>query len=68
MPTELQSLTKQILVLSRGHESIERGSNVNKTILKFNMNEKSVVSRKLIIDQNVDSEKQSAAFYYRNHK
>ena len=47
---ELKSILKSVLVLSHGQASIERGFNVNKTILTVNMNEKSVVARK-IIDQ-----------------
>ena len=47
---ELKSILKSVLVLSHGQASIERGFNVNKTILTVNMNEKSVVTRK-IIDQ-----------------
>ena len=48
---ELKSILKSVLVLSHGQASIERGFNVNKTILTVNMNEKSVVARKIIIDQ-----------------
>ena len=44
MPTELQSVVKLLLVLSNRQASVERGFNVNKTVLKVNMNEKSVVS------------------------
>ena len=47
---ELKSILKSVLVLSHGQASTERGFNVNKTILTVNMNEKSVVTRK-IIDQ-----------------
>ena len=44
MPTELQSVLKLILVLSYGEASVERGLNVNKTVLKDTMSGKSVVS------------------------
>ena len=50
IPAELKSILKLVLVLSHGQTSIERGFNVNKSILKVNMNEKSVVARKIIID------------------
>ena len=49
MPTELQIVVKQILVPSHGQAIVERGFNVNKSVLKVDMNGKSVVSRKLII-------------------
>ena len=49
MPTELQSVVKLILVLSNRQASVERGFNVNKTVLKVNINEKSVVSLELLI-------------------
>ena len=49
MPTELQSVVKLSLVLSNRQASVERGFNVNKTVLKVNMNEKSVVSLELLI-------------------
>ena len=50
VPADLKSILKLVLVLSHGQASIERGFNVNKTILKVNMNEKSQVARKIIID------------------
>ena len=50
IPAQLKSILKLVLVLSHGQASIERGFNVNKTILKVNMNEKFVVARKIIID------------------
>ena len=50
MPTEFQSVLKLILVLSHGQASVKRGFNVNNTVLNVNVSEKSVVSRKLIID------------------
>ena len=50
MRTELQSVVKLILVLSHGQASVGKGFNVNKTVLKVDMNEKGVVSHKLIID------------------
>ena len=49
MPTELQSAVKLLLVLSNRQASVERGFNVNKTVLKVNMNEKSVASLELLI-------------------
>ena len=49
MPTELQSVVKLLLVLSNRQASVERGFNVNKTVLKVNMNEKTVVSLELLI-------------------
>ena len=42
---------KLILILSQGQASVERGFDVNKAVLKVNMNEKSVVSHKLIEDR-----------------
>ena len=39
VPAELKSILKLVLVLNHGQVSIERGFNVNKTILKVNMNE-----------------------------
>ena len=50
VPVELKSILKLVLVLNHGQPSIERGFNVNKTILKANMNEKSAIARKIIID------------------
>ena len=50
MPTELQSVLKLILVLSHEQANVERGFNVNNIVLNVNGSEKSVVSRKLIID------------------
>ena len=47
---ELKSILKLVLVLSHGQASIERGFNLNETILKVNMNEKSVIAREIIID------------------
>lgn len=51
MPAELQYFVKLILILSQGQASVERGFDVNKAVLKVNMNEKSVVSHKLIEDR-----------------
>ena len=65
-PTELRSVVTLILVLSNGQASVERGFNVDKTLLRVNKNEKSIVPRKLIIDKM--QKNQFAAFYYRNHK
>ena len=47
---KLKSILKLVLVLSHGQASIERGFNLNETILKVNMNEKSVIAREIIID------------------
>ena len=41
IPAELKSILKLVLAPSHGQACIERGFNVNKTILKVNMNEKS---------------------------
>ena len=45
----LFSILKLVLVLSRGQANVERCFSVN-NVLKFNMSENSIVSRKLIID------------------
>ena len=53
MKTEIGSyknLFKLVLVLSHGQANVERCFSVNNNVLKFNMSENSVVSRKLIID------------------
>ena len=47
---ELDQLMKLILTLSHGQASIERGFNVNKFIDHVNMEENSLISRKLFID------------------
>ena len=47
---KLKSILKLVLVLSHGQASIERGFNLNETILKVNMNEKSVIAGEIIID------------------
>ena len=39
-----------MLILSHGQSSVERGFNVNKDVAKVNLQEKSVISRKMIID------------------
>ena len=46
----LFSILKLVLVLSRGQANVERCFSVNNNVLKFNMSENSIVSRKLIID------------------
>ena len=49
MPAELNFFEKLTLVLSNGQTSAEGGFNTNKTLLKVNKNEKSLVSGRLII-------------------
>ena len=46
----LFSILKLVLVLSHGQANVERCFSVNNNVLKFNMSENSIVSRKLIID------------------
>ena len=46
----LFSILKLLLVLSHGQANVERCFSVNSNVLKFNMSENSIVSRKLIID------------------
>ena len=50
MPAQLTSILKLVLILSHGQSSVERGFNVNKDVVKVNLQEKSVISRKMIID------------------
>jgi len=50
IPNELKSILKLVLVISHGQASVERGFNTNKSISKANLSEKSMVSRKMIID------------------
>ena len=50
MSAQLTSILKLVLILSHGQSSVERGFNVNKDVVKANLQEKSVVSRKMIID------------------
>ena len=47
---ELKSILKLVLVISHGQASVKRGFNTNKSISKVNLSEKSMVSRKMIID------------------
>ena len=46
----LFSILKLVLVLSHGQANVERCFSVNNNVLKFNMSENSIVSRKLTID------------------
>ena len=48
--TNLLPILKLVLVLSHGQTNVERCFSVNKNVLKCNMSEKSIMSRKLIID------------------
>jgi len=41
---------KLMRVLSHGQANVERRFSVNNSVLKINMSEKSIISRKLIID------------------
>ena len=50
MPAQLTSILKLVLIFSHGQSSVERGFNVNKDVVKVNLQEKSVISRKMIID------------------
>ena len=49
MLAELNFFEKLTLVLSNGQTSAEGGFNMNKTLLKVNKNEKSLVPGRLII-------------------
>jgi len=46
----LLPILKLVLVLSHGQANVERCFSVNNSVLKINMSEKSITSRKLIID------------------
>ena len=48
--TSLLSILKLVLVLSHSQANVERCFSVNNSVLKCNMSEKSIMSRKLIID------------------
>ena len=48
--TNLLPILKLVLVLSHGQANVERCFSVNNNVLKCNMSEKSIMSRKLIID------------------
>ena len=47
---ELWSICKLVFVLSHGQSHIERGFSVNKEVLQHNMQEKSLISHRLIYD------------------
>ena len=47
---ELWSICKLVFVLSHGQSHIERGFSVNKEVLQHNMQEKSLISQRLIYD------------------
>ena len=47
---ELKYVMKVILTLSHGQASVERGFSINKSVLKVNMTEESIVSKKLVGD------------------
>ena len=48
--TNLLPILKLVLVLSHGQANVERCFSVNNNVLKCDMSEKSIMSRKLIID------------------
>ena len=50
IPNELKAISTLVLVFSHGQASLERGFNTSKSISKVNLSEKSMVSRKMIID------------------
>ena len=50
IPNELKAIFTLVLVISHGQASLERGFNTSKSISKVNLSEKSMVSRKMIID------------------
>ena len=43
-------MIKVILTLSHGEASVEHGFNINKSVLKVNITEESIVSKKLVRD------------------
>ena len=47
---ELKYVMKVILTLSHGQASVERGFSINKSVLKVNITEESIVSKKLVRD------------------
>ena len=47
---ELKYVMKVILTLSHGQESVEHGFSINKSVLKVNITEESIVSKKLVRD------------------
>ena len=47
---ELNYVMKVILTLSHGQASVEHGFNINKSVLKVNITEESIVSKKLVRD------------------
>ena len=50
IPNEIKSLLTLALVISQEQASVERGFNANNSICKVNLSEKSMVSKKMIID------------------
>ena len=48
--TNLLPILKLVLMLSHGQTNVERCFSVNNNVLKCDMSEKSIMSRKLIID------------------
>ena len=47
---ELKYVMKVILTLSHGQASVERGFSINKSVLKVNITEESIVSKKMVRD------------------
>ena len=50
IPNELKSILTLVLFISHRQASVERGFNTNKSISKVNLSEKSMVSKKMIVD------------------